>query len=346
MKRKAGRRMMAVIMAGMMLAGCGTNTADGKVQGTVSAGNPQETESRQEADNEQKTAAAEGDYLVGFANNSDTYNYCAKFRTYLKEATQEKGITIMVTDAAGDTNVQNGQIDDFIVQSADIVSAISNDLDGSVPALEAAKAAGIPYVSFLTSVAGGEDYEGYIYVGSPNQDAGKAQGEYLRDKLPENAKILYFTGEPNDQQYIDRKKGLMEALASRSDIQILDEYNVKNSKDQGMRTAEDCMMSYDDFDAIVCQNDDAALGVVEALKSAGRLSGVEVLGIDGSDDALLSISNGEMTMTALQDAKAQAAAGADIFEQLRNGTDPAAIEDVYVPFKIVSSDNVSEYLLK
>lgn len=287
---------------------------------------------------------AEDAFLVGFANNSDTYNYCAKFRTYLKEATEAEGIEIMVTDAAGDTNVQNGQIDDFIVQKANVVSAISNDLDGSVPALKAAEEAGIPYISFLTSVSGGNDYDGYIYVGSPNVDAGTAQGEYLVEVLPENAKILYFTGEPNDQQYIDRKQGLTDALAARDDIEILDEYNVKNSKDLGMSTTEDCLMSYDEFDAIVCQNDDAALGVVQALKSADMLEEVLVLGVDGSDDALASIKAGELSMTALQDAKGQAEAGAQIFAQLRDGTDPAEIEDVYIPFQIVTADNVDEFI--
>ena len=54
------------------------------------------------------TAFADDAYLVGFANNSDTYDYCAKFRTYLKDATEAQGIEIMVTDAGGDTNVQNG----------------------------------------------------------------------------------------------------------------------------------------------------------------------------------------------------------------------------------------------
>ena len=290
------------------------------------------------------SAMAADSYLVGFAKNSDTYNYCAKFRTYLKEATEAEGIDIMVTDAGGDTNVQNGQIDDFIVQNANAVSAISNDLDGSVPALKAAEDAGIPYISFLTTVSGGDDYDGYIYVGSPNVDAGTAQGEYLVDVLPENAKILYFTGEPNDQQYLDRKQGLTDALAARDDIEILDEYNVKNSKDLGMSTAEDCLMSYDDFDAIVCQNDDAALGVVQALKSADRLEDILVLGVDGSDDALASIEKGELSMTALQDAKGQAEAGAKIFAELRDGTDPKDIEDVYIPFQIVTADNVAEYL--
>lgn len=346
MKRKIAKWMAVATVAAVMLTGCGSDAASEQPAEEPAEEEVQEEPAEAESSGSEATEepAAGGDYLVGFANNSDTYNYCAKFRAYLKEEVEAKGIEIMVTDAGGDTNVQNGQIDDFIVQNANAVSAISNDLDGSVPALEAAKTAGIPYISFLTSVTGGDDYDGYIYIGSPNYDAGKAQGEYLCEVLPENAQILYFTGAPNDQQYIDRKQGLTEALAARDDIEILDEYNVENAKDKGMSTTEDCLMSYDKFDAIVCQNDDSALGVVEALKGANKLSEVLVLGIDGSDDALASIKNGEMAMTAFQDARAQAQAGADVFEQLMNGTSPADIEDVYVPFKIVSADNVDEYM--
>lgn len=295
MKKRLLSILMVTAMCATMVVGCGT-ADDTKDSSSSSKG--------------------KSDYLVGFANNSDTYNYCAKFRSYLKDATEAKGISITVTDAGGDTNVQNGQIDDFIVQNANVVSAISNDLDGSIPALEAAK------------------------------DAGKAQGEYLCDAFPDGASILYFTGAPNDQQYVDRKKGLEEALKKNPNIKILDEYNVENSKDLGMSTAEDSLLSYDKIDAIVCQNDDGALGVVEALKSAGKLDSIQVLGIDGSDDALQSIQDGEMTMTALQDAKAQAEAGADIFEKLKKGTDPADIEDVNIPFKIVTKDNVADYLSK
>ena len=42
----------------------------------------------------------------------------------------------------------------------------------------------------------------------------------------------------------------------------------------------------------------------------------------------------------------QAEAGADIFEKLKKGTDPADIEDVNIPFKIVTKDNVADYLSK
>ena len=136
MKKRLLSILMAAMMCTTMAVGCGTS--DGTADETKDSGSSSE----------------KNDYLVGFANNSDTYNYCAKFRSYLKDVTEAEGISITVTDAGGDTNVQNGQIDDFIVQNVNVVSAISNDLDGSIPALEAAKAAGLPYVSlYLCRVA-------------------------------------------------------------------------------------------------------------------------------------------------------------------------------------------------
>ena len=292
------------------------------------------------------SAVAEDKFVVGFANNNDVYDYCAKFRDYLKAECEAQGMEVIVTDAGGDTNVQNGQIDDMIVQDCKIISAISNDMDGSVPALEAARAAGLPYVSFLTTIRNADSYDKFIYIGSQNYDAGAMQGEYLVATLPENAKIIYFTGAPNDQQYIDRKAGLMDKLATRADVTVLAEYNVENKKDLGMSTTEDCLQAFEHFDAIVCQNDDSALGVVEALKSAGKLEGVITVGLDGSAAALESVAAGELTMSVLQDAKAQAKAGADVFAQIRDGVDPATIADVFVPFTAITKDNVADYMGK
>lgn len=292
------------------------------------------------------SAVAEDKFVVGFANNNDVYDYCAKFRDYLKAECEAQGMEVIVTDAGGDTNVQNGQIDDMIVQDCKIISAISNDMDGSVPALEAARTAGLPYVSFLTTIRNADSYDKFIYIGSQNYDAGAMQGEYLVAALPENAKIIYFTGAPNDQQYIDRKAGLMDKLATRADVTVLAEYNVENKKDLGMSTTEDCLQAFEHFDAIVCQNDDSALGVVEALKSAGKLEGVITVGLDGSAAALESVAAGELTMSVLQDAKAQAKAGADVFAQIRDGVDPATIADVFVPFTAITKDNVADYMGK
>ncbi len=282
-------------------------------------------------------------FIFGFSNNNDIYPYCAKFRSYLVEEAEKIGIKVLVTDAGGDVAVQNSNIDDFIVQNANVVGAISMDLDGSIPAVEAAKAADIPYISFLSSVRDEGGYDKYIYIGSQNYDAGLMQGQYLAEILPENARILYLTDRPSDQQYVDRKAGLLDGLKERTDVEIVSEMNSQNKKDEGMRITEDWMQSYDEIQCIVGQNDDSVIGAVEALKSAGRLDGVITVGLDGSDDALDLIEKGEMTMSVLQDARGQAIAGAEVLKQIRDGVDPAQIEDIYVPFQAITIDNVAEY---
>lgn len=287
-----------------------------------------------------ENGSAGGDkFTIGFANVNDIYAYCVKVRNYIKEFAEAEGMTVLVTDAKGDVKQQNDQIDNFITQKVDLISAISVDLDGSVPAVENAKNAGIPYVSMLTSV----NTDGYIYVGSENKDAGRTQGEYLAKVLPQNAKVLYMTGQTNDKQYVDRKAGLQETLFDvRKDVTLLAEGASNNQKDKGMALMEDWLQTHKEFDAVIAQNDDSALGAVEALKAAGRLDGVIVIGIDGSDEALASIKAGELTMTVFQDAKSQAKALIDIAKQVRDGKDASEIEDIKIPFKAITKDNLSE----
>ena len=165
-------------------------------------------------------AAPAKKFTIAFANVNDVYPYCVKLRNNLVSFAKAEGMSVLVTDAKGDVNQQNSQIETFIVQGADLVSAISIDLDGSVPAVESCKKAGIPYVSVCTNV----NTKGYIYVGSANRQAGEVQGDYLAKILPKDAKVLYLTGQTNDQQYIDRKAGLTEKLFDvRKDVKLLSE---------------------------------------------------------------------------------------------------------------------------
>lgn len=287
---------------------------------------------------------AEDEFIFGFSNNNDVYPYCAKFRSYLVEECEALGMKVLVTNAGGDVLTQNSDIENFIVQGANAVGAISMDPDGSIPAVEAAKNAGIPYLSFLASVRDEDNYDAYIYIGSENYDAGLLQGQYLAEVLPENAQILYLTDRPSDQQYADRKEGLLAGLAERTDVEIISEMNSENAKDQGMTIMEDWMQMYDDIQCVVGQNDDSVIGAIEAMKSAGRLEGVITVGLDGSDDALALIEKGEMTMSVLQDARAQAKAGAEVLKKVQDGEDPTTIEDVKVPFTAITTENVGDYL--
>jgi len=111
-----------------------------------------------------------------------------------------------------------------------------------------------------------------------------------------------------------------------------------------MLITEAWIQAYEKFDAICCQNDDSALGAIEALKAANRLEGVYVVGLDGGDPALASIQSGELAATAYQDAEGQAEALVEICKRIIEGEDPTVIEDIVIPFKMVTLENVQDFI--
>lgn len=324
--------VLAIVMLITCFAGCAATAPAENTAGETDASTAEQIEPAGEP------------FIVGFSNVNDLYPYCIKLRDCLVEAAAKEGIEVLVADASGDADTQNGQIDNFIMQDAKVVSAISVDLDSSVPAVLAAQNAGIPYISFLTSVRDEGGYDQYIYIGSENYNAGLMQGQYLAEVLPENAVILYQVGVTGDSQYSERKQGLIDGLSTRADLKITAEVSTNNQKDKGITAMEDWMQAYDKIDCVVAQNDDSILGAIEAMKGANRLEGVITVGLDGSDDALVSIQNGELSMSVLQDAQAQAEAAVEIFKQMRDGVDPATIEDVQVPFQRITIDNVTDFM--
>jgi ABC-type sugar transport system substrate-binding protein len=97
------------------------------------------------------------------------------------------------------------------------------------------------------------------------------------------------------------------------------------------------------FDCVICNNDEMALGVVEALKAAGvDLSTTPVVGIDATDMACESVKNGEMAMTVFQDAAGQGAACIDFAVKAAKGE----LTELFgwVPFQPVTIDNVDDFI--
>ena len=222
------------------------------------------------------------------------------------------------------------------------------DKDGCLPAIDYAKQAGnLPVISVLTSLRDrGNNYKNYIYVGSRNYDGGLMQGAWLAKTLRKGAGVWLLGSSSGDQQGIDRQKGLLDGLAQggRTDVKVVSNMMTNNMKDKGVSVMEDWLNAYPKIDCVAGTNDDSVLGAIEAAKSAGRMNdGTIFVGLDGGDAARQSVKAGEMTMTVLQDADTQAKELINVAVKLRSGVDPSKISDVFVPFKVITRDNVDKF---
>lgn len=332
------RRLLAIVVAGMMVVSVLAGCSMGPGEKTNSTGAASETMAAGDAGGESQ--AEGGMFTIGYCNGADSDVFMVARKNALIEATKEDAkIDIKFADANQDPQKQLGDADTFIAQGVDLLILVPNDAEAIVPAVESANAAGIPVVCLGIKSASGA----YIYVGSENYDAGHMQGEYFAEQLPENAKVLYLAGTAGMDHSAARREGFNTALeeASRSDVEILADLDGNYEMAKAMQITEDWIQKYPEFNAVVAANDQMALGAVEALKGANRLEGVMISGVDGLAEAYDAINAGEMSQTILQDATGQADAAYEVIQTLLKGEQPES--EILVPFQSVTADNISEF---
>ena len=311
-------------------AGCSSTQKKEEAAGETSA-----------AENNEEEGEAKNDkFVIGYSNRLDSDTFLVDLKNAFSDiVAKDDSIEVIYADADNDSQKQLEQIDNFFVQGVDCLIICPNDEESIVSAVEEANKKDIPVIIFNTQSAGGE----YYFVGISNLDCGFMQGTYMKEHLPEGAKVLYLGGNSGYQISLDRKDGFYEGLGDRkNDIEILSEQECMYTMDEGMTIMEDWIQTFPEFDAVVAVNDLSALGAIQALIGANRLDGVMVVGIDAISEAKDAVKNGEMAMTVMQDPIAQAQAVFDAVKALQGGGEPEKV--VEVPVLEVTKDNVDEYL--
>jgi inositol transport system substrate-binding protein len=276
-------------------------------------------------------------FVVGYANLADTDVFTmSRKNAFIDAVKAAPNITVSFADANGDASKQLDQIDNFIAQKVNAIVIVPVDYQGIVPGVEKANKAGIPVIALGIESAGGK----FTFVGSKNVDAGRMQGEFMKDKLPRGAQILYLQGQPGLYHSKERLDGFTKALAGRTDVKVLANLPANYDRAEGMKITEDWVQKFPKFDAIIAANDQMALGALQALKTAGR-KGVMISGIDGTADALNAIKNGDMAQSIFQNAKGQAQGAFEVVQMVEKGQ-PLPKEKL-IPFESIVKDNVNNY---
>jgi ribose transport system substrate-binding protein len=137
-------------------------------------------------------------------------------------------------------------------------------------------------------------------VATDNFMAGQLIGEALGQALNGNGKVVMLTYNVA-QVCLDRANGFKAAIAKFPGITIVNEQEIQPGTDTALPVMENKLQAYPDINGVFALNDPSAIGCAAAIESAGKLSQIKVVGVDGSDEGKAAIKAGKMLASASQD---------------------------------------------
>ena len=273
---------------------------------------------------------------VYFVAHADATGFTGLLYEGVKSRMQ--GAEVEFLNANGDPNLQIDQLKAAIEEKPAAIVLLAVDGNAVIPAVEKANEAGIPVIATNRDLNGGT----FANVASDEAQAGRLQGEYMAKHLPPNAKVVYFMGQSSLSAAQQRWEGFKEAcLDKRPDVELLMKQDCGWSEPNAFRTMSLWLKIFPQIDGVIAGNDGMALGAVRALKSAGRLQGVLVSGVDATEPAVKAVASGEMVQTVKQDAAKSGEEIGRLIQEAMAGKVPT--EDVKVPFVEITRENVAQF---
>lgn len=324
------KKLVALLLAGVMtlsMVACGG--AEEKAEEPAAT----EAEAGEEKASGEKILIGVSLYTTGDVFDRVLYEAMLEYA----EENSDK-VELMVLNAQSNVSTQLSEVEQLINSGCDAIVFWPGDVDGCSPATHQINEAGIPLVCVNTRTTEGE----FVYVGSDDYESGYMQGEWLAENLPENATYCYLMGPIGHSAQIGRKQGVEDALKDRTDVKMLAEMTGEWDRAKGMNITDDWLKAHPDVTAIVSQNDNMALGAVEAVRTANKLDEIIVVGVDATEEACASIKTGDLKMSVYQNAHDQGYYAIDVAAGLVDGTFDG--EDYIIPYVPVTPDNVDEYI--
>ena len=221
----------------------------------------------------------------------------AEVDTAVAEA-EALGYETTVNAHNNDPNQQNQFIDAAISSQ---VSAIILDPAGaqeSVGAVRKATDAGIPV--FLVNAEIDEQGIAKSQIISNNAQGATLGAEAWVEAMGGEGTFVELFGNPTDNNAQVRSDAYHAVISQYPDLVMLQRETANWDRQQGKEKMELLLRAHPDVDGVIAGNDEMALGAIQAIKEAGKMDDILVLGFDSNDEAAAAVAAGEMVATVLQ----------------------------------------------
>lgn len=255
---------------------------------------------------EAASASPEGDtsVVIGFsqANGGDVWrinqtnnveDYCAE---YMPDA------EIIVTDAQGEEAKQDSDVDDLIARGIDVLLLTPLSAEALTPAAQRALDAGIPVITLDREV----DIEVTQHIGADNKLIGETAAQFIAETLFEGngGNVIEIQGVLGASATTDRHDAFVAWLEENApNVTIVANQTGEYRREPAQAYMDDMLQRFGpgEFDVVYAHNDEMALGALQSLEAADRTEGVEVVGIDGQNEAIEAIADARMAATFTYD---------------------------------------------
>jgi ribose transport system substrate-binding protein len=252
----------------------------------------------------------------------------------------------------GDSQKQISQVQAFLAKAGkDAVMAIDPNLPpDTAPLVKLCEDAGVYCMSFFVKdkdlhprtpywVAYGE------FDGTPQ---GYAIAQELFKAMDGKGKIVSILGPRGHSASIQRRAGLEQAMKETAGIELVGEENADWDRTKGLNVMQNMLVAHPDLTGVWSANDQMALGALEALRAAGKAGQIPIVGVDGADESVQGIINGEYTATVSQEGTREGYYGLDIPYKAYMGTlDPTKEapdhREFEIKFQLLTKANAQQY---
>ncbi|WP_342612330.1 sugar ABC transporter substrate-binding protein [Burkholderia ambifaria] len=280
---------------------------------------------------------------VTMASFDDTF--LTILRNSIGDAAKKDGATVQIEDGGNDVGKQLSQVQNMIAQKVDAIIVNAVDTDATPKITKMVSAAKIPLVYVNRKPV---DFDklpaGVAVVASDEKQSGTLQARQVCKLLGGKGDILVLMGELSNESARARTKDIEDVIATKdcAGMKIVDKREGKWSRTQGQDITMNWLSSGTKFDAIVSNNDEMAIGAINALKAARKLTPKTVVaGIDATPDGLAAMKSGELKVSVYQNAAGQGAQA--VATALKLAKKQPVDRYVNVPFELVTPENMNQY---
>jgi len=317
------------------LAGC--DSTGGSASGSASGGS---TATRPAPTDVPQACAPDGGgtLQLGMVDINEQTAFFTQMNQGVQDVADEAGADLQIVSGDNDSATQVSGVENLVSSGIDALIVDPVDATALVPALTAAKAAGIPVVAADGSVDDPAAID--AYVGTANKDGGAELGEaFLKTTGGEGE--VGVVGALNSAIQIQRQDGFTEAVEAGG-MTIGTIVDGQNVNEDAQAAAENLLTGNPDLEYIYASGEPALNGAIAAVKSQGAQDRVTIVGWDLSPSAVEGLQDGYVQAVIQQDTFGFGYEAAKAAINLACGTAevPSTVD---VPITIVTPDNLADF---